>query len=113
MNNEHLNWLMHWYCNQCNGEWELLHGVEIGTLDNPGWFLKISLLKTKFSKIKFEEVSIEKTEDNWFHSRMRDGFFEGYGGPLNLSDIIGVFRDWVENLSGNSQRYNSQHKYAI
>ena len=29
--------LQRWYVAQCDGEWEHAYGVEIGTLDNPGW----------------------------------------------------------------------------
>jgi Immunity protein 53 len=32
-----------WYRARCNGDWEHQWGVEIGTLDNPGWRVHIDL----------------------------------------------------------------------
>ena len=29
-----------WYSGNCNGTWEHQYGVEISTLDNPGWQVK-------------------------------------------------------------------------
>ena len=36
--------LQKWYRSQCNGEWEHAEGISIGTLDNPGWSIEVSLL---------------------------------------------------------------------
>jgi hypothetical protein len=38
--------LQRWYVAQCNGEWEHSYGIEIGTLDNPGWSLRVDLKDT-------------------------------------------------------------------
>ena len=38
-----LLWLMQWRLDQCDNDWEHCHGVSIGTLDNPGWTLRIDL----------------------------------------------------------------------
>ena len=40
MTDDSLNWLMQWYLGECNNDWEHTYGVEIGTLDNPGWSQK-------------------------------------------------------------------------
>jgi Immunity protein 53 len=39
-----------WYLAQCDGDWEHRHGVTIGTLDNPGWSLRIDS-KTRCSTL--------------------------------------------------------------
>ena len=41
--NDNLLWLMNWYAQQCDGDWEHENGIKIGTLDNPGWYIKIML----------------------------------------------------------------------
>jgi hypothetical protein len=28
-----------WYLEQCNGDWEHSYGIEITTMDNPGWYI--------------------------------------------------------------------------
>ena len=38
--------LQRWYVAQCDAEWEHSYGVEIGTLDYPGWSLRIDLKGT-------------------------------------------------------------------
>jgi len=35
-----------WYLSQCNEDREHTYGIEIGTLDNLGWFLKVDLTDT-------------------------------------------------------------------
>lgn len=42
-NNNLLTWLNSWYINQCNGDWEHSYGINIRTVDNPGWTLEIDL----------------------------------------------------------------------
>ena len=41
-----LTQLQQWYLSNCNGDWEHTYGVSIGTLDNPGWSVKIELTGT-------------------------------------------------------------------
>jgi hypothetical protein len=36
--------LQQWYLAQCDGDWEHEWGVQIGTLDNPGWVMAPSRL---------------------------------------------------------------------
>jgi hypothetical protein len=42
-----LTWLQGWYLSQCDGDWEHGHGVDIGTLDNPGWRVEIRVAETE------------------------------------------------------------------
>jgi hypothetical protein len=39
--------LQTWYSSHCDGEWEHDFGVQIGTLHNPGWTLRIDLTGTE------------------------------------------------------------------
>lgn len=40
---ELLRFLQDWYLSQCDGDWEHQLGIDIGTIDNPGWTVKVSL----------------------------------------------------------------------
>ncbi len=42
-----------WYLARCDGEWEHSCGVEIGTIDNPGWWIKIDLAGTGLEGVAF------------------------------------------------------------
>jgi hypothetical protein len=106
---DELSWLQQWYLVHCDGEWEHAFGVSIDTIDNPGWSVTICVEGTELASALFEPVKKAVSENNWVHchvterkegalTRSLPNFrpFEGFGGALNLSDIIGIFRTWVE-----------------
>jgi Immunity protein 53 len=106
MGDELITWLQNWYAAQCDGDWEHSYGVEIATLDNPGWYVVISLVGTPLEGATFQPVDeSNRSEDDWIDCRLveehphRDGFrgpyLWGAGGPHNLSKILHVFREWV------------------
>lgn len=39
-----LEWLTSWYKTQCNGDWEHSYGIEISTIDNPGFMNVLCLI---------------------------------------------------------------------
>jgi len=78
-----------WYLQQCNGVWEHGWGVKIGTLDNPGWRIKINL------RI-LERTKIDRSENDWIMFWVEEKVFRAACGPLNLSETIKVFIDWFE-----------------
>lgn len=90
-----LKWLENWYFQQCDGDWEHGYGVKIDTLDNPGWSVKINLEGTELEDKSFNTLELEKTEEDWIHCRIKEGWFEGFGGAFNLEDILSVFKDWT------------------
>jgi hypothetical protein len=92
-----------WYYAQNNGDWEHCYGIEIGTLDNPGWHVSIDLADTEledalFTEIKHNEIG-QNYGDNpdWFVCRKVDGKFKGAGGPEQLETILRVFLTWVHS----------------
>ena len=89
-----------WYQSQCDGEWEHDYGIEIGTLDNPGWYLKVDLTGTHLSDIPFDEIKNEASDNDWIHCRVENGQFAGYGGPQNLEHVLGVFLNWAKSDKG-------------
>ena len=107
--NDDLKWLQQWYLAQCDGEWEHAWGLTMETLDNPGWSVKICVEGTDLASAPFPPVKTEISETDWIRCRVVERKnervpytepnyrrFEGFGGALNLSDIIGIFRAWVE-----------------
>ncbi len=97
MKNDNLIWLLNWFYQQCNEDWEHSHGVRIGTLDNPGWYLTVNIKDTECESKDFKDIIIERSENDWFHCFIRDGKFEGPCGPFNLPEVLQIFRDWVES----------------
>jgi len=100
MHADNLEWLQQWYLSHCNEDWEHQYGISIQNLDNPGWQLTVDLVGTELQWREFEEVVIKRTSKDWIRCKIvgpRDSpKFEADGGALNLTEMIDVFRCWVE-----------------
>ena len=101
MDDNPLIWLQNWYTSQCNEEWEHRYGIDIKTLDNPGWLIIIDLLGTELENCKFDEVLIQRSDNNWIDCIVKNQKFQGAGGSFNLLEILNIFRDWVESKDHN------------
>jgi hypothetical protein len=91
-----VTWFQRWYLDQCNDDWEHTYGVEIGTLDNPGWRVAIDLAGTDLERRPFAAVKDNRTEHDWIDCSVDGGVFKAFGGPLSLTEMLDVFRRWVE-----------------
>ena len=105
MSDDTLTWLMQWYVDQCDDDWEHSFGIKIDTLDNPGWTLKVDLRGTRLETLPFPrtergEVASSlgewKRSGSWLVARVEDATFQGACGPTDLPQLIGVFRDWAK-----------------
>jgi Immunity protein 53 len=101
-----LAWLQDWYARQCNGDWEETYGVEIQSLDNPGWDVVIDLHGTALEARAFDTLLVTDGDPptaangnlggpSWLVCKIRDGRFNGSGDPTRLNSIIRCFREWV------------------
>jgi hypothetical protein len=90
MNN--IEFLQEWFVSQCDGDWEHNFGITVETLDNPGWGVFIDLRGTSIEGVSFEPVEEKRSENNWLSCCINEGRFEGFGGPGNLMEILGVFK---------------------
>jgi Immunity protein 53 len=87
--------LQEWYLEQCNDEWEHDYGVTIGTLDNPGWTVRIDLADTPFSSRDYQRVDTHRTEHDWVVTWREDQRWCAACGPRNLGEAIATFLDWA------------------
>lgn len=93
--------LQEWYVSQCNEDWEHSYGVEIGTLDNPGWTLSIDLIDTDVEDVAFAEHSYgvgkesEPDDQNWLICKVENHKFIGNCGPRLLEEMITIFLSWA------------------
>jgi Immunity protein 53 len=94
--NDALQRLSAWYIAHCDDEWEHQYGVMIDTLDNPGWSIKVDLQGTELAAREFRAVKIERSDHDWLQCRVANHMFEGFGGPMNLSELIEVFLGWAD-----------------
>jgi hypothetical protein len=86
-----------WYVRQCNGEWEHRYGVNITTLDNPGWRVSIDLNDTAKQNVSQAKVAIERTDDDWIFYWVAENRFEIACGPRNLTEAVRLFVEWFDS----------------
>lgn len=86
--------LQNWYLINCDGEWEHSYGISIGTLDNPGWTIKIDLTDTCLRDFKFDK-QVDNGEFDWFFIKAHEKTFNGTGDPSKLTVILSTFLDEI------------------
>lgn len=96
MQDEDFRWLMKWYSDQCDGDWEHCYGIRIETIDNPGWSIKIPLSETNLAAKNFQKLRIDRSESDWVRCFVENDSFLAAGGPFNFLEILHIFRNWAE-----------------
>jgi hypothetical protein len=96
MANSTIIWLQNWYNSQCNGDWEHSFGIRIGTLDNPGWSVKINIKETNLESYEFDSGLIENNNNDWYTYKFEDGEFKAYGDPSKLEFLLSKFKEEIE-----------------
>ncbi len=91
-----LAWLCDWYKLNCNGYWEHYHGIQIDTLDNPGWTISIDLEDSIVKLESFPWKLNKKSDDDWYNFRVENDKFEATGDPSKLEFLILKFKELVE-----------------
>jgi len=97
MLDDQLLWLISSYNYKCNDNLKPLLGVEIQTLDNPGWRVKIRLAESYSKDKHFQEIAFERTENDWIFCKIENSFFIGACGIFNLAEVMESFINWIEN----------------
>ena len=92
--NDLLERIEDWYAVHCDGEWEHRCGVQVETLDNPGWLVRIDLAGTTLASASFEKRENMESKETWLECRTRDGQWTGAGGPRMLRRILTEFLEW-------------------
>src|SRR5947209_4922842 len=83
--------LRRWYAAQCDGDWEHSYGIQIGTLDNPGWRVEIDLRDTLLEDKPFNSVEEGIGPDDspsWLQCKVEKAKFCGHGDPGRLEQIL-------------------------
>jgi hypothetical protein len=89
--------LQSWYAEQCDGDWEHGAGIKLGTLDNPGWSLRVDLEGTRLESKECEEIRLNYDHDqDWIRCWVEDRVFCGVCGARQLERMISIFFDWIE-----------------
>ena len=92
-----IDWIQKWYCSHCDGKWEHFYGIKIETLDNPGWCVEIDIAETDVRDKPFEEIEKDVSDTDWIICRIQNDKFQGFGDISKLSEIILIFKNWVDD----------------
>jgi Immunity protein 53 len=89
-----LSWFQDWYVARCDGDWEHTWGIEIRTIDNPGWTVEIDLAETTQAAVVLARVKVERSTHDWLFYEVVDNKFKAACGPRNLAETLERFRAW-------------------
>ncbi len=86
---EAIRFLSEWYHSQCNDEWEHGYGIDLSTIDNPGFSIDVDLTGTKLENVNYKETKIDYEDElNWISVFKKDNKLRGVCGPLMLSKML-------------------------
>jgi hypothetical protein len=91
-----LRWIQKWYLSNCDGYWEHMYGVEIGSLDNPGWSVDIDLTETPLENASFDCVQYDRGDGDWVICVKKDDRYKARGGSEKLEEMLLIFKRWAE-----------------
>ncbi len=91
-----LVWLQEWYRSVCNGDREHSHGIQIQTIDNPGWKFVVSLEETEWENAVWESQMVENSPNDWYILGIKDQKFLATGDPSKLDFFLRTFREFIE-----------------
>lgn len=94
-----IDWLQSWYAAQCDGDWEHGWGVEIETLDNPGWAVSIDLEETVLEWREYPRQDVHRSTHDWLSAWTSEKTFHAASGPGNLTEALTLFRSWATDNS--------------
>lgn len=91
-----LNWLQDWFIENYDNA-----RIEIVTLENPGWSLRI-----KMPGEKRDIYCNDRNEEEWiFSTQTEEEIFEGDGGVNSLSDLISAFALWINKKEITKEKF--------
>ncbi len=95
---EILQWIQHWFKENCDGDWEQGEGIQITTLDNPGWEVEIDISNTSIANINIEWILNEKSAQDWYGVKIESQKFTASGDSGKLKFLLELFKEMIEKI---------------
>ena len=92
-----LNYLMSWYREQCDGDWEHEFGIRIATLDNPGWDLEVDITDTNLEGRVVDRCRKEIAGGGWMFVASTGQMFQASCDPSSFEVVLAEFRQFAES----------------
>ncbi len=94
-----LAWLVSWYIEQCDGEWEHAYGLSLDTLDNPGWVVVVDAPNGRSFGVDRPLSRRDIAEDHWVFLDIVGGKLRGVGSARHLLELLGEIRSCLLEFS--------------
>jgi hypothetical protein len=104
---EILDWIQNYFKNNCDGDWEHSSGIQITTLDNPGWDVEIDISNTSLANFKLEWILNENGKQDWYGVKIENQKFNASGDSGKLKFLLGLFKDMIDKIENNTIANNA------
>jgi hypothetical protein len=94
-----LSFLQAWFTAHCDEDWEHDHRIRIENLDNPGWWVWISLAETEAEGRVLAGVRLERSETDWLDYKADGQEFTAACGSRNLDEALLAFKEFIAHPS--------------
>lgn len=98
---ETTDWIQHWFKNNCDGDWEHGNGIQITTIDNPGWDVEIDISNTSLANIEIPWVLNESSKQDWYGVKIENHVFNASGDSGKLTFLLGLFKEMIEKFENS------------
>jgi len=98
MQMEIIDWIQNWFKENCDGDWEHGDGIQITTLDNPGWEIEIDISNTSIANINLEWILNENGKQDWYGVKIENQKFNAAGDSGKLNFLLGLFKEMIEKI---------------
>ncbi len=85
-----------WYDSNIDGDWEHHNLVCINTTAHSTWEVKLSVTDTALDDHVFDKIEINRSSTDWIRCEVVRHQFYGYGGLLNLPEILHTLITWAK-----------------
>lgn len=87
------HWIEQWYASHCDGVWERENGIEIRSLEKPGWLLRFDVGE---EAVAWKPVRWDVDDaDRWLDAWLDDGVLNVACGPRALREAVALIREAV------------------
>jgi len=91
-----LDALQAWFVAHCDGNWEQEYGVTIGTIEDPGWELRVDVVGTRLAGSDLARQRLARAPDDWIETWCDGYTFYAAGGPNSLDELVASFVSFAE-----------------
>lgn len=95
---EILDWIQHWFKDNCNGDWERGEVIQITTLEKPGWEIEIDISNTSLANTTINWILNENGKEDWYGVKIENKKFTAAGDPDKLQFLLGLFKEMIEKI---------------